>query len=116
MLNQILDLTAAFNAENEIVQDLSNYDYCVFQFVNPSGTISITATNDSGAIQGTTDGNSTTATNFQTIQATKLADGTAVTSVAAAGLYRVNVVGKYLKLGGASAAADKLILMLAKIS
>ncbi len=116
MISQYLDVTAAFNAANGYVQDLSNWDYCVFQFVNPSGTISITATNDGGAIQGETLGSAATATNFQTIQAAKLADGTAVTSVAAAGLYRVGVVGRYLKLGGASAAADKVFLMMAKIS
>lgn len=116
MLATYLDLTATLNASNAVVIELSNYDYAVIQAVNPSGTINLTATNDSGAVQGTTDGNFKTATNFQTVQATKLADGTDVTAIAEAGLFRVGVVGRFLKIGGASAAADKLIVMLTKIS
>ena len=116
MISQYLDVTASFNADAQYIQDLSNWDYCVVQFVNPSGTINITATNNGGAIQGETLDTATTATNFQTIQATKLADGTAVTAVAAAGLYRVGVVGRYIKFGGIGAAADGVYLMLAKIS
>ena len=95
---------------------MSNYDYAVIQMVNPSGTIALTATNNSGAVQGVSDGSIDTAANYVTVQATKLADGTAATSLAAAGLYRVGVVGRYVKLGGASAAADKVLVMLAKIS
>ena len=101
---------------NAFVIDVSNWDYVVAQFVSPSGTISITATNDSGDVEGITDGGPATATNFTAIQATKLADGTAVTAVAAAGLYKMNVVGRYIKFSGASASATKIIIMLAKIS
>lgn len=109
-LSQTIDVTAKFNAGNGIVIDASNWDSLVFQFINPSGTISITATNDGGAVQGTTDGNSSLAANFQTVQATKLSDGTAVTTVAAAGLFRVGVVGRFVKFGGASAAATSVIV------
>jgi hypothetical protein len=116
MLAQYLDLTAEFNANNRASFEMSNYDYAVIQMVSPSGTIALTATNDSGAEQGVTDGDITTSTNYTTVQATKLADGTAVTSLAAAGLYRIGVVGRYIKFGGASAAATKVLVMLAKIS
>lgn len=102
-------LTKEFTS-NALVLDVSGWDYVVVQFVNPSGTISITATNNGG-----TKLDASTATDFVPVQATKLADGTAVTSVAAAGLYRVNVVGHYLKFGGASAAADAIYVMYAKI-
>ena len=101
---------------NAFVIDVSNYDYVVAQFVTPTGTISITSTNDSGDEEGVTDGNAATATNFTAVYATKLSTNTAVTAVDAAGLYKVNVAGRYLKFGGTSAAADKIIVMLAKIS
>ena len=52
MLATYLDLTATLNASNAVVIELSNYDYAVIQAVNPSGTINLTATNDSGAVQG----------------------------------------------------------------
>jgi hypothetical protein len=116
MVSVYIDKTAELNANNATVIDVSGWDYAIVQFVAPSGTISITASNDSGDIEGSIDGNPVTATNFTTVQATKLADGTAVTSVAAAGLYRVGVVGRFLKFGGASAAATKVIIQLAKIS
>ena len=101
---------------NAFTIDVSNYDYVVAQFVTPTGTISITSTNDSGDEEGVTDGNATTATNFTAVYATKLSSNTAVTAVDAAGLYKINVAGRYLKFGGTSAAAAKIIVMLAKIS
>jgi len=101
---------------NSIVLDVSNYDYVVAQFVAPTGTINITTTNDSGDVQGETDGDASTATNFITTYATKLSTNTAVTAVDAAGLYKINVAGRYIRFSGASAAATKVIVMLAKIS
>lgn len=101
---------------NAFVIDVSNWDYVVAQFIAPTGTINITATNDSGDVQGTTDGDASTAENFTTVYATKLSTNTAVTAVDAAGMYRINVAGRYLKFGGTSAAATKIIIMLAKIS
>jgi len=101
---------------NAITIDVSGYDYVVAQFVTPSGTISITSTNDSGDVIGVTDGNANLAANFTTVYASKLSTNTAVTAVDAAGLYKINVAGRYLKFSGASAAATKVIIMLAKIS
>lgn len=109
------DVTAEFNANNAAIIDMSGWDNAVWQFVNPSGTISTVATNDGGGVTGSTDGNSKSALSYQTIQVTKLSDGTAVTAVAAAGLFKNVVVGRYVKFGGASAAADKVIVMLHKI-
>lgn len=117
MLAQYLDLTQSFNANNGFKIDVSNYDYVVVQFVGPTGTINISATNDSGTPSAPYSyGYDATSTNYQTISATKLADGTLVTAVAAAGLYRTNVVGRYLQYGGTSAAATKVLLQLSKIS
>ena len=35
------DVTVEFNANNGYVADASNWDYLIWQFVTPSGTISI---------------------------------------------------------------------------
>jgi hypothetical protein len=109
------DVTGEFNAGNGYTADMSGWDTIVAQFVNPSGTISIAATNDGGAVTGSIEGSGLTAINFQTVQGTKLSDGTAVTSVAAAGLFKVGVVGRYVRFGGASAAATKVIVEFSKI-
>lgn len=116
MLAQYLDLTAEFNANNRASFEMSNYDYAVIQMVSPSGTITLTATNDSGAVQGVTDGDITTATNYTTVHATRLFTDNQVTSLANPGLYRVNVVGRYVRFGGDNAQATKVLVMLAKIS
>lgn len=100
---------------SSIVIDVSSYTYVVAQFITPSGTINITSTNDSGDVTGVTDGGANTAANFATIQAIKLSDGTAVTTITDAGLYKINVAGRYLKFGGTSAAATKVVIMLASI-
>lgn len=101
---------------NAFVLDVSGYDYVVAQFVVPTGTINITGTNDSGDVQGETDGDASTATNFVAISATKLLDNTIVTAVAAAGMYKITPSCRFVKFGGGSAAATKIIVMLAKIS
>lgn len=116
MIASYTDYTTQFNNDNGIVIDMSGWDYIVAQFVAPTGTISISGTNDSGAVEGAIDGNARTATNFTSIQATKLSDGTSVTSVAAAGLFKLNVTGRYVKFGGAAAAATKALIQFAKIS
>lgn len=115
MLSNYQDFTIPFNAGNGITIDTSEWDYVIAQFVNPSGTISITTTNDGGAVFGVSQGGPATATNFTAVQATLLTAGTTVTAVAAAGLYKVVVVGQYLRFGGAGATADKVLVRLAKI-
>lgn len=114
-LSKTFEVTAEFNANNGSIIDMSSWDTLVIQFVSPSGTINVTATNDDGSITGSVQGNGLTATNFQTVQATKLSDGTSVTAVSVAGLYKVGIVGKFVQFGGASAAATKVIAELSKI-
>lgn len=112
------DVTTEFNANNGYVADTSNWDYTIWQFVTPAGTIAITSTNDSGAITGSLDGNSLTATNFLTVSATALNGLASVTSVTAgtSAMFRVSNVGQFVKFGGASAAATKVIIQFHKIS
>lgn len=114
MIARLLDVTREFNNENGVKLDLSEWETATFCFVNPSGTISITGTNEGGAVEGVTDGNATSSTNYTTIQATNLATGSAVTSVAAAGNYRVAMATKYVQFGGSGAAADKVLVELIK--
>ena len=112
------EVTAEFNRDNGYVADTSGWDYTIWQFITPAGTINITATNDSGAITGSIDGNSLTATNFLTVSATALNGLTSTTSVTAAvsALFRVGNVGEFVKFGGASASATKVIIQYHKIS
>ena len=117
MLANYIDVTASIVANKKVVISLSNWDYAVVQVIAPTGTMSISATNDSGDIQGVTDGSYKTATNFSTVQATKLSDGTSVNSLASTGLYRVGVVGRFLQIGdGTTAGVTKCVIMLTKIS
>jgi hypothetical protein len=99
--------------DNSIVIDLSGWEWAVFQFVGPSGTINVTATNNDGGSTSVTGGPGA-ATDFQAVQITKLADGTAVTAIAAAGLYRAAVVGRFIRFQGASAAATGVYMSLFK--
>lgn len=114
MLSQIFDVTEIFNANNQATLDLGLFNQCTIQVTGSiSGTIDIKGSNDGGAVQGSTDGNPTSATNFSTIQATKLSDGSAVTVIAAAGLYSLTVKTKYLRIGGANAATTGKVLIFA---
>jgi len=110
------DVTAEFNANNGYVADASNWDYLIWQFVTPTGTIAITSTNDAGSVTGSFDGNSLTATNFATVSATVLNGGALASSVSATGLYRTQHVGQFVKFGGAGAAATKAIIQYHKFS
>ena len=112
MRSRLLDVTNEFNTNNGVKLDVSEWESATCCFVAPSGTISITGTNDGGAIEGVTDGNATSSTNYSTIQAINLATGTAVTSVSTAGNYKITVGTKYIQLGGASAAATKVLVQL----
>ena len=114
MLSRILDVTADFNTNNGVKLNLSEWETATFQFVTPTGTISITGSNDGNEITGSTNPNAYASINFTAIQATNLATGLAVTSVAASGLYKITVSCQYIQFGGASAAAAKVLVFLNK--
>jgi hypothetical protein len=113
-LNTTIDITTEFNANGTYTKDLSNWDFCVVQLVTPGAAVTFTASNDSGAIVGVSDGNPTAAVNFTAVQGINLASGAAVTTLAASGLVKFNQVGRYLRLTSASDAA-KVILEMSKI-
>lgn len=115
------DFATDFNSVYNIVQDVSGWDKIGIQVVAPfSGAISIYNTNDSGAVQGVTQGNAQLATNFNLAQVTNLATGTASTSISAAGNYSYTVSAQFLKIQGVPADTPtnvyKLLLFNSKVS
>lgn len=112
MLAETLDLTTIFNANNGIKIDTSGWQNVTVQIDGtPSGTISITGTNDAGAITGISDGNPLTSTGYTAIQATDLSSGTAVTSIAGAGTFKIINAPKFVQIGGASAATTGKVIV-----
>ena len=113
MLAQYLDLTAEIIANGFAEFETSNYDYAVIQIVDNGGDVFVKSTLDSGAIQGVTEGNISTSDNYVTIGCIRLSDNSYITPIDGNGLFRLNVVGRYIKIEGE---VSKLLVMLTKIS
>lgn len=112
MLSFSKDVTAEFNANNGIKQDVSQWQNVTIHVSgNVTGTVNITGTNDAGAVQAVTDGNAVSSLNYTAIQATNLAAGTSVTAIAAAGNYKIVVGTKFIQVGGASAAVSGKVII-----
>lgn len=112
MLSQLLDVTNELNANHFVQLDIGEWNTCTIQVTGSiSGTIDIKGSNDGGAIQGVTDGNAVSAKNFTAIQATKLSDGSAVTTLGTADNYSFQVRDKYLYIGGTNAATTGSVLI-----
>lgn len=122
MLAQYLDVSENFvsGATGIATIELSNYDYCVVQFVTLSGAVaSFTTTLDSGAIQNVTDGNALNSSNYLDVYGVDLTSATNALAKSLAsgnGLFRFPVVGRYLRIGGTGCLATKVLVMLTKIS
>lgn len=116
MISTTLDLTTSFNATNTAQIDVAGWENVIIHMVGTvSGTITFQGSNDGGAITGSVDESPQAAINFSTISATKMSDGTLTTSLASAGLYKLTQPCRYLKFGGASAAATKVLVFLSKV-
>lgn len=119
----VLDVTNEFNSGSEsgfpglVKLDTGGYDYAVVQFISPSDTISFKHTNDSGDIQGVSDGSAISSTNAQLVQGINLATGAAATSTGASSLFRFQSHGRYLWLDGSLTPVylTKLLVRLYKI-
>jgi len=116
----ILDQTTYFNSVYNITLDMSGWDKTTINVVAPLlGTIHVYGTNDGGAVLGQTDGNAQLAINFNPVQVTNLATGTATNSISAAGDYKYEVNAQYLRLQGNPAGTPtnvyKLLLFHSKI-
>lgn len=115
MLAQYLDLTeeATLSGDNSVVIDVSNYDYCLVQPIGVNAALSSTI--DGGALQGVTDGNSVSATNFISAAAINITNGNSYTATITDGdIGKLEVVGRYVKIDCVGA-PTKLLVMLAKI-
>jgi len=119
MLAKYLDLTEEANAseDNSVVIDVSNYDYVLVQPIGDAASFQTTI--DGGAVQGVSDGSSSTATNF--VDACGLRNGTLNSttlnvSVEDGGIIKFNVIGRYLKITSGGLPFTKLLVMLTKIS
>jgi len=109
----VADLATTFNSVYNIVQDLSGWNKTTIQVVPPfSGTMAVLATNDSGAVEGVTQGNADLATNFNSVQVKNLQTGTSVNYIYGAGLYEYDVNAQFLKLSGTPAAAGTSVYKL----
>jgi hypothetical protein len=117
-LGKPLDLTTEYKQNIYNIQmDMSGWDKTTIQVVAPvAGPVYVYGSNDANALQGVRDGNAELAINFNAIQATNLATGTAVSSFSAAGNYKVDVNTRFLKISGGGADVYRLLAFHSKIS
>jgi len=122
MIVQYLDLTEEFkNSFNgsrySATFEASNYSYAVVQFVGFGSEVTFSSTIDSGSLQGVTDGNILTSDNYFLVAATYLLDNTLSPYSPDNGIYRLDIVGRYIKLeniAGLDEYTGKLLVMLVK--
>lgn len=100
-----VDATEAFNKAGSYYQDLSGWDTAVVQVVTPSEAISFKTTNDDGAVTGALLPAPEVPVNWAALTGVNLATKADVTSVNASAIVEFGIVGKYLKLEGATTAA-----------
>ena len=103
-VQKVIDITSDLNDNDLCTLDVGGWDNVEMQLVSPTGTFSFFTSNDSGAITGVSDGSNVSATNFTAVTGTKLADNSAVTSLAASGVVKFTNIGQYLRISGAGAA------------
>lgn len=115
MVNKGEDVTSRFNPTGIVNLDIGEWDFVVVQLVSPTGTVTFNGSNDGGGIQGETAGNATSAINFTAVQAINLNTGTAATTAAASGMFKLTVIGKYLQLSSPGQTATKIIVYTSKI-
>lgn len=115
MISASHDYGTNLTNNHTVTIDVSLWENVIIQMVGPTGTILLEGSNDGGAITGSTDDTPQSAINWNTIVATKMLDGTTTSSLATAGLYKLTQPCKYLRFGGASAAATKAIVFTSKV-
>jgi len=93
------------NSVYKITLDMSGWDKTTIQVQAPlAGRLYVYGTNDGGRTDYSM-ANAQLAQNFQPIQAVDLATGSAVSSIIAAGTYKVDINNQYLRLQGSPAGA-----------
>ena len=108
-------VTEEYNENGYYTFDTSGWDYVLINIVFDSGLISFLSSNDSGAITGVTDGNTTSATNFYPASLIDVStNGDTQLATPGTTMYKAFLVGRFIKLGGDVAA--KIILQYHKLS
>lgn len=116
MLAQYLDLTEQYAENNNIAFfETSNYDYALVQIIGSVDLNYFLSTLDSNAITSVSDGSIVSSTNYVGTGATDLSTGAFSSSVSGSGIFRFDVVGRYIQIQG-EGPIGKLLVMLAKIS
>lgn len=111
MISKTFDVTSQFPTPGIVNMDIGLYDFIVVQVVGSTGTINFLATNDGGAIQGETNGNATSSTNYTALQGTNIGSTSTATSASAGtSSFRFSYIGKYLQLSGAGVTATKVLV------
>ena len=117
MVSQIFDVTTDFNRDAAVVLDINSYNYVTVHVVTATSTVSFSASNDGGAIQGATNDEPATAANFVAFLGTNLTAGTTATSLASgSAIFSFPAGVKYLKVSGTANSVTKLLISCAKIS
>jgi hypothetical protein len=114
------DLSKKFNSTYDIRLDLSGWTETAIHVVPPlTGAIVVTATNDSGAQEGITDGGAKLAINFSPALVTNISTSATTTIINSYGIYKYLVDAQFLRLQGSPAAAGtnvyKLLLFNSKV-
>ena len=116
MISNYLDLTDKYNnsgAAGLVNIDMGSFNSTIVHIINNSTTISFKASNDGGAIEPASQGNSIQAINFVAVEGTNLSTLATATSIAATPapgtIWRFDVVGKYLQLSGGGTVSKLLI-------
>jgi hypothetical protein len=119
----IIDATEEYTSGTEsgtpflVKLDTGGFDYAVVQFVGIGGEVAFKHTNDSGAINGVSDGSAVSSANALALQGVNLASGATATSTLTASIFRFQSYARFLWIDGTatSATLDKLIVRLYKI-
>ena len=119
----VLDVTNEYNSGSEsgtpylVKLDTGGFDYAVVQFVSPTGDIEFYHTNDSGDIQGVSDGSAVSSVNELPLQGVDLSSGSSVAAAGSSAIVRFQSFGRFLWLNGVgqSSSVTKLLVRLYKI-
>ena len=98
------------NSTYNITLDMSGWERTAIQIIPPmSGVLYIYSSNYDGNSVQMQDGSAALATQFTPIQATNLATGSAVSTITAAGTYKVDINDQFLRLQGGPAGAGTAV-------
>jgi len=116
MISKVVDIADQLSNGHYAYVDLGGWQTVSIQAVGIGGTMSLSGSNDGGAITGSTIDNARDSANYNAVQATNLTTGAAATAVTGTTLFQISVIGfRWLRIGdGSTATATKLLVFLTK--